>query len=67
MAIREGEMANREREVAIREGEMANREREVPNRVGEVVDTLQRNTHLCILRKGIALSQSQFPHSCVCE
>ncbi len=29
--------------------------------------TLQRNTHLCIPRKGIAWPQSQFPHSCVCE
>jgi hypothetical protein len=29
--------------------------------------TLQRESHLCIPRKGIALPQSQFPHSCVSE
>jgi hypothetical protein len=28
---------------------------------------LQRKSHLCIPRKGIARPQSQFPHSCVCE
>jgi hypothetical protein len=27
---------------------------------------LQTNLNLCIHRKGIALPQSQFPHSCVC-
>ncbi len=29
--------------------------------------TLQRISHLCIPRKGIARPQSQFQHSCVCE
>jgi hypothetical protein len=29
--------------------------------------TLQRKSHLCVPRKGIAPPQSQFPHSCVCE
>jgi hypothetical protein len=29
--------------------------------------SLQRKSHLCIPRKGIARPQSQFPHSCVCE
>ncbi len=29
--------------------------------------TLQRKSHLCIPFLGIALPQSQFPHSCVCE
>ncbi len=29
--------------------------------------TMQRKSHLCILRKWIARPQSQFPHSCVCE
>ncbi len=29
--------------------------------------TLQRNLDLYIPRKGIAQTQSQFPHSCVCE
>ncbi len=28
---------------------------------------LQRKSHLCILRKGIARPQSQFPHSSICE
>ncbi len=28
---------------------------------------LQRKSHLCIPRKGIARPQYQFPHSCVCE
>jgi hypothetical protein len=28
---------------------------------------LQRNSYLCIPRKGIARLQSQFPHSCGCE
>ncbi len=28
---------------------------------------LQRKSHLCIPRKGIARPQSQFPPSCVCE
>ncbi len=28
---------------------------------------LQRNLDLCVLRKGTARPQSQFPHSCVCE
>ncbi len=28
---------------------------------------LQRKSHLCILRKGIARPQSHLPHSCVCE
>ncbi len=28
---------------------------------------LQRKSHLCIPRKGIALPQFQFPHSCVCS
>ncbi len=28
---------------------------------------LQRKSHLCIPRKGIARPQSQFPHSCICE
>jgi hypothetical protein len=31
------------------------------------VYTLQRKSHLCISRKGIARLQSQFPHSCVWE
>ena len=29
--------------------------------------TLQRKSHLCVPRKGIARPQSQFTHSCVCE
>ncbi len=29
--------------------------------------TLQRKSHLCVPRKGLARPQSQFPHSCVCE
>jgi len=29
--------------------------------------TLQRKSHLCIPRKGIARLRSQFPHSCVCK
>jgi hypothetical protein len=29
--------------------------------------TLQRKSHLCIPRKGLARPPSQFPHSCVCE
>ncbi len=29
--------------------------------------TLQRKSHLCTSRKGIARPQTQFPHSCVCE
>jgi hypothetical protein len=29
--------------------------------------TLQGKFHLCIPFLGIALPQSQFPHSCVCE
>jgi hypothetical protein len=29
--------------------------------------TLLRKSHLCIPRTGIVQSQSQFPHSCVCE
>jgi hypothetical protein len=29
--------------------------------------TLQRKSHLCIPRKGIARPQSKYPHSCVCE
>jgi hypothetical protein len=32
------------------------------------IPTLQRKSHLCIHRKGIARRpQSQFPHSCVCD
>ncbi len=31
------------------------------------LSTLQRKSHLCIPRKGNVRSQSQFPHSCVCE
>jgi hypothetical protein len=31
------------------------------------VYTLQRKSHLCISRKGIARPQSLFLHSCVCE
>jgi hypothetical protein len=32
-----------------------------------LLHALQRNLDLCILRKGIARPQSQFPHSCFCE
>ncbi len=32
-----------------------------------VHSTLQRKSHFCVPRKGIARPQSQFPHSCVCE
>ncbi len=32
-----------------------------------ILTTLQRKSHLCIPRKGIAWRQSQFPHSWVCE
>jgi hypothetical protein len=34
---------------------------------GRYVPALQRKTHLCIPRKGIARPQSRFPHSCVWE
>ena len=34
---------------------------------GRKSGTLQRKSHLCIPFLGIALPQSQFPHSCVCE
>ncbi len=33
----------------------------------ERMNELQRKSHLCFPRKGIARPQSQFPHSCVCE
>jgi hypothetical protein len=33
----------------------------------EYGSTLQRKSHLCIPFLGIARTQSQFPHSCVCE
>jgi hypothetical protein len=32
-----------------------------------MMHALQRKSHLCISRKGIARPKSQFPHSCVCE
>ncbi len=32
-----------------------------------LVTALQRNSDLCIPRKGTVRPQSQFPHSCVCE
>jgi hypothetical protein len=32
-----------------------------------IYTALQRKSHLCIPRKGIARPQSQFPHACVCE
>ncbi len=35
--------------------------------MSSVWPALQRKSHLCIPRKGIAPPQSQFPHSCVCE
>jgi hypothetical protein len=31
------------------------------------IGTLQRKSHLCIFRKGVAQPQSQFPQSCVSE
>ncbi len=31
----------------------------------EVGNSLQRKSHLCVHRKGIARPESQFPHSCV--
>jgi hypothetical protein len=32
-----------------------------------VLTAMQRKSHLCIISKGIARTQSQFPHLCVCE
>jgi hypothetical protein len=40
---------------------------ERPMKKAAVSAALQRKSHLCIPFLGIAWSQSQFPHSCVCE
>jgi hypothetical protein len=41
--------------------------REARGRQGFISSSLQRKSYLCIPFLRIALSQSQFPHSCVCE
>jgi hypothetical protein len=45
------------------------RARDLTRDPNDVIVTLQRKSHLhvCILRRGIARPQSQFPHSSICE